>query len=436
MKRTILSLFLVVIALPLAAQYGNPAQPDIRIPDGLIRRGFYYQKSVTAQMDGDPALEEVFLIGHDAGHWPEFDLFKFYYAVVDRATGAIEYTSEEYLSDRFNLLVDDRDRDGVSEIHFQYIKDGAFTTAADGYEPAWTYDYGMISLIGASGKEPMPAARIRTLIIAGMDGSHYPAGSAECMRQALENSGHFDVDVLMTPDWGGDMSSFHPRFKDYSLVIINYGGVEWADPVKADFESYVSDGGGVVFIHSSIIPMEKWPAWNRMTGLGAWNGRNEVYGPYVYMQDGKVIRDDTPGEAGYHGLQHHVVVDHQALDHPIVKGLPKSWHHFKDEIYMHLRGPAENLEIIATTRDGDRDEPLMWTVRYGKGRIFVDVLGHCGNDPKMTYAMTCTGYQTTLLRGCEWAATGTVTLPLPVDFPDQVRSTLRPEFKLPERVGR
>ena len=66
----------------------------------------------------------------------------------------------------------------------------------------------------------------------------------------------------------------------------------------------------------------------------------------------------------------------------------------------------------------------------------MDVLGHCGNDPKMTYAMTCTGYQTTLLRGCEWAATGTVTLPLPVDFPDQVRSTLRPEFKLPERVGR
>ena len=426
----------ICLSVPALAQYGNPAQPDIRFPNGLIRRGYYYQKSVTAQMDADPALEEVFLIGHDNGHWPEFDLFKFYYSVVDRETGAIEYTSDEYVSDRFNILVEDRDRDGISEIHFQYIKDGAYATDRDGYNPSWTYAYGTVSLVGASGEAPARASRIRALIIAGMDGSHYPAGSAECLRQMMENSGVFDVDVLMTPDWGGDMSSFHPRFKDYGLVVINYGGVEWADPVKADFESYVSDGGGAVFIHSSIIPMEKWPAWNRMTGLGAWNGRNEVYGPYVYMQDGKVVRDDTPGEAGYHGLQHHVVVDHQALDHPIVKGLPKSWHHFKDEIYMHLRGPAENLEIIATTRDGDRDEPLMWTVRYGKGRIFVDVLGHCGNDPKMTYAMTCTGYQTTLLRGCEWAATGTVTLPLPVDFPDQVRSTLRPEFKLPERVGR
>ena len=436
MKRTVISLLLAVLAVPVSAQYGSSARPDIGIPDGLIRRGFYFQKSLTAQMDADPALEEVFLIGRDNGHWPEFDLFRFYYAVVDRETRAVEYTSAEYVSDRFNMLVEDRDRDGVCEIHFQYVKDGNYVTDRDGYNPSWTYAYGVVSLVGASGEAPAPASLIKTLIIAGMDGSHYPVGASECMRQALVNSGLFDVDVLITPDWGGDMSSFHPRFQDYGLVIINYGGVEWADPVKADFESYVENGGGVVFIHSSVIPMEKWPAWNRMTGLGAWNGRNESCGPYVYMQDGKVIRDDTPGGAGYHGLQHHIVVDHQALDHPIVKGLPTSWHHFKDEIYLHLRGPAENLEIIATTRDGDRDEPLMWTVRYGKGRIFTDVLGHCGNDPRMTYSLTCTGYQTTFLRGCEWAATGAVTQPLPVDFPDQVRYTLRPDFRLPDHKGR
>ena len=75
-------------------------------------------------MDADPAQEEVFLIGRDNGHWPEFDLFRFYYAVVDRETGILEYTSDEYVSDRFNILVEDRDRDGVSEIHFQYIKGG------------------------------------------------------------------------------------------------------------------------------------------------------------------------------------------------------------------------------------------------------------------------------------------------------------------------
>lgn len=436
MKKFVFSLILCTLAFPALAQYGESPKSGSPIPDGMVRRGFYLQKSVVAQMDADPALEEVFLVGHDAGHWPEFDLFKFYYTVVDKKSGDIEYTSEEFLSDRFNILVEDRDGDGVSEIHFQYIADGKFTTDPDGYNPFWNYRYGMISLIGASGEAPKPVSRIKTLVIAGMDGSHWSAGAAECMRKMLVNSGLFDVDILLTPNWGGDMSAFHPAFKDYRLVIINYGGVEWSDPVKADFEAYVEGGGGVVFIHSSVIPMENWPVWNRMTGLGAWNGRNEKWGPYVYMQDGKVIRDERAGWAGYHGLQHHIVVDNQALDHPIVKGLPTSWHHFKDEIYLHLRGPAENLEIIATTRDGDRDEPLLWTVRYGKGRIFVDVLGHCGSDPKMIYSMTCTGYQTTFLRGCEWAATGAVTQPLPVDFPDRVRYTLRPDFKLPEIPGR
>ena len=78
-----------------------------------------------------------------------------------------------------------------------------------------------------------------------------------------------------------------------------------------------------------------------------------------------------------------------------------------------------------------RHEPLMWTVSYGKGRIFVDLLGHCGNDPNMTYSMRCTGFQVTLLRGCEWAATGAVTQEVPTDFPLKDTYTLRPEFKAP-----
>ena len=104
------------------------------------------------------------------------------------------------------------------------------------------------------------------------------------------------------------------------------------------------------------------------------------------------------------------MIDTQAGEHPVMKGLPKRWKHYKDEIYTKLRGPAKNIEILATTSDAGRDEPVMWTVRYGKGRVFVDVLGHCGNDPDMTYSMTCTGFQVTFARGCEWAATGIVTL--------------------------
>lgn len=215
------------------------------------------------------------------------------------------------------------------------------------------------------------------------------------------------------------------------LIVINYGGATWTEPVRKNFEKYVADGGGVVVIHSSVVPMADWKEYNEIIGMGAWDGRNEKDGPYLYWKDGQYVYDYSLGYAGYHGLQHETVIEHRAPHHPILQGLPPQWKHFKDEIYTRLRGPVRNMEILATAYERGRHEPLMWTVSYGKGRIFVDLLGHCGNDPNMTYSMRCTGFQVTLLRGCEWAATGAVTQEVPTDFPLKDTYTLRPEFKAP-----
>ena len=275
------------------------------------------------------------------------------------------------------------------------------------------------------------AQPIKTLLITGQDGSHYWKGASQGIEKILENSGLFEVDMLITPDFGEDINRFEPSFKGYNLVIINYGGATWKESVRKAFEKYVSDGGGVVVLHSSIIPMEDWSAYNEMTGLGAWNGRDERWGPFVYWKDGQYVYDYSPGYAGYHGLQHETIIDTRAPGHPIMQGLPPRWKHFKDEIYTKLRGPGRNMEILATIEENGRHEPIMWTVRYGKGRVFVDVLGHCGNDPEMIYSILCTGFQVTLLRGAEWAATGNVTQPAPKDFPLKDTYTLRPEFKAP-----
>lgn len=279
----------------------------------------------------------------------------------------------------------------------------------------------------ASDKPKNPSIT-KALVIAGQDGSHWSEGAADCMEQILENTGLFEVDVIITPDSAEKMDSFEPDFSSYSLVIINYGGVEWKQSVKTRFENYVSNGGGVVVLHSSIIPMENWKAYNEMTGLGAWNGRNEDWGPYLYLKNGRYVYDYTPGWAGHHGLQHKTVIETQDPSHPIMKGLPPVWMHFKDEIYTKLRGPAKNIRVLATTHEEDRDEPMMWTVDYGKGRVFVDVLGHCGNDPEMTYSMTCAGFQITFIRGCEWAATGKVTYDEVSDFPGEDYCTFRMDF--------
>ena len=51
------------------------------------------------------------------------------------------------------------------------------------------------------------------------------------------------------------------------------------------------------------------------------------------------------------------------------------------------------------------DHPMLWTTQYGKGRVFVTALGH--DVP----AIRTPAFITTFTRGCEWAATGQVTIP-------------------------
>ena len=55
-------------------------------------------------------------------------------------------------------------------------------------------------------------------------------------------------------------------------------------------------------------------------------------------------------------------------------------------------------------------------IDYGKGRVFHTTMGH---DVK---SIACVGFQTTLQRGAEWAATGKVTLPVPKAFPTPDKS--------------
>lgn len=100
-----------------------------------------------------------------------------------------------------------------------------------------------------------------------------------------------------------------------------------------------------------------------------------------------------------------------------MKGLPKVWMHAGDELYATLRGPGENMTILATAysdpanQGTGHDEPVLMTIRYGKGRVFHTTMGHD------IAALACVGFITTFQRGAEWAATGKVTQKVPANFP-------------------
>lgn len=263
------------------------------------------------------------------------------------------------------------------------------------------------------------AVPIRVMLLDGQSGGPYHNWQlvTPVLKKQLEETGIFQVDVVTAPKSDGDFSAFHPDFKKYQVIVSNLDSPEWPDALKKEFEEYMQAGGGFVVVHAADNAFSGWPAYNQMIGIGGWRGRTEKSGPLWYISEGKLVSDATAGSAGSHGARWPYAVTNQQPDHPIVKGLPKSWMHVGDELYATLRGPGQNMTVIASAksesanRGTGRDEPILMTLSYGKGRIFHTVMGHD------VAALSCVGFIATFQRGTEWAATGKVTQKIPSNFP-------------------
>ena len=273
-----------------------------------------------------------------------------------------------------------------------------------------------------------PAANpIRVMLLDGQSGGPYHAWqlTTPVLKKELEETGLFQVDIVTAPQSGGDFSSFKPKFADYAVVVSNYDAPDWPADLRSSFEEYMKNGGGLVIVHAADNAFPNWTGFNEMIGIGGWRGRNEKSGPLWFFKDGKLTSDNSPGSAGAHGARLPFKVTTRDANHPLMKGLPKVWMHAADELYATLRGPGQNMTVLATAfsdpenHGTGRDEPILMVLSYGKGRIFHTILGH--DIP----ALSCVGFITTYQRGTEWAATGKVTQKIPAGFPTSETASTR-----------
>ena len=256
------------------------------------------------------------------------------------------------------------------------------------------------------------AEKLSILLIDGQNNHNWRATSP-VIKAGLEETGRFKVEVSTSPQKGGKWEDWNPDFSKYDAILSNYNGKLWPEKMQRNLENYVNKGGGFVVVHAANNAFTNWKEYNRMIAVGGWGGRSEKHGPYIRWKYGKFILDHSKGRGGSHGPQHEFVVNTRNVDHPITKGVPTNWLHCKDELYDSLRGPAENVTVLATAYSpkSKEHEPIVMVIDYGKGRVFHTPMGHAD------YSMKCVGFLTYLDRGTEWAATGKVTSKVPKEFP-------------------
>ena len=305
--------------------------------------------------------------------------------------------------------------------------------------------------------------KIRVLIVDGQN-NHSWQQTTPIMKKALEDCGRFTVDVATTPlepkgppapkkskgttpddlakykeqleayklavekfkpihkAYRDEMEKVQPDLSKYDVVLSNYNGDKWSQKLSADLETQLKAGKiALVIVHAANNSFGSWKEYNQMIGMG-W--RDAKYGDRLKVDDkGNQVRvpagQDTGSGHRYAGKFNVVIRD---PEHPITKGMPLEWAHNNDELYDNMRGPIDNIDLLATAYSKGTmvHEPMIWTVRYGQGRVFHTPMGHDVN------AMLCVGFQATLQRGTEWAATGTVTLPLPSNFPTEKKVSIVP----------
>ena len=166
------------------------------------------------------------------------------------------------------------------------------------------------------------------------------------------------------------------EFKSADVMVL-FKRAAWPKELNQQVDAYFARGGGLVLLHYAVE--------------GASNA--ESVGKYLGLYWGR-------GCKYRHGWVELAFTDKS--DCPILRGLAGRKVRFDDESYWRLNGDASRISVLATGEEKEKEGavtiPLLWNLQTGKGRVHVNILGHCNwtfNDPL---------FRVLLLRAIAWTA--------------------------------
>ena len=152
------------------------------------------------------------------------------------------------------------------------------------------------------------------------------------------------------------------ELKTFSAMVLHYHHNTISEKALGQLDNFVKNGGGILAIHAATASFKETMPYFKILG-GRFIGHGAVEDFEVQR-----IRDDIFGD-----VKNFVV---------------------KDELYIHELEP--DIEVHFTAKLVGKDIPVVWTYRYGSGKVCYAVPGHT------TGSMRNKTYQRLLQRGLLW----------------------------------
>jgi uncharacterized protein len=169
---------------------------------------------------------------------------------------------------------------------------------------------------------------------------------------------------------------------DYDVIFL-YNMTQKISPKRQEnFVRLMKEKGvGLVVMHHAQAAFQSWHEYHQIIGTA-----------YIYF-DVEIDGKPWPHGKVHEGLN--IPIKVTDIQHPITQGMKDF--EVIDETYMG-RWWAKGNDVLLTTNHPENDEPIAWTRKYGKSKVFNIQLGH---DEK---AYNCREFRELIVRGIRWTA--------------------------------